>query len=205
MFSGNNTGVLFLTPIDSNYNDDNSERNSEEERDIIFSNESDKFVNELLRDFDDDSINNKAYSVKLNDSTFDTKCDKNSVWESFDSFEFTLNLKDEDKMKVSKVLKDDWRTRINIYNKNSLNFLMGGILNNQEGIGFSMNYNRNMMVSRRNSLSTYPFKFTSPSLLSGRSLEKGHNKERLSVGSSSFNSKGKMKKPKIIKKKSFNL
>jgi len=124
MFPGSSPEDLFLTPIDSFYKN----YHSEEENDILLSSDEDK-LNDLFRDYyinDEDELSyNKKFSLKvLSDSTIDTKHDKvsekSSGSYSFDSAEL---IKEDEKVKLSKLLKSDWRSRIHTIKSNLLGAL----------------------------------------------------------------------------------
>ena len=148
--NSSNCSNLFTTPIDLHYNNDHSE-------DEVMSFQETTYLNDMLKDYcgNDEYENlsyNNTYNItkKTSSKIAKTSCSTNDISttennkndkESFECLHLSLSLanKAEEIVKISKSLKEDWKSRANAYKLNTL-------FNLKESIKLGLGYSNTSMV-----------------------------------------------------------
>ena len=138
--NSSNCSNVFTTPIDIFYNNENSE-------DEVMSSQENFYLNDMLKDYcGNDEYDNLSYkkgssikktSCSTNDMSVNEKNEKESR-ESFESLHSDLffNYKEVELIKLSKILKDDWKPRAN-------SFKLNNFINMKESIKLASNSSNN--------------------------------------------------------------
>jgi len=125
--NSSNCSNLFTTPVDLYYNNEHSEE------DEVMSYQETSYLNDMLKDYcGNDEYEHLSYKKnnvsKTSFSTNDISLN-NIKTESFESLRRSLNNNyvEDERIKISKKLKDDWKSQANSFKHNNLVFLKDSI------------------------------------------------------------------------------